>query len=228
MSLVDRFATTPIGEAEQQACSCDLTVYAMLRLSSHWSRNLPNTRNEQAQTGLERFCSASPLGSKRYQRMGKGGRPRKYDPIADDISFAIDEMENVEVKKLINQSQIDVLDGEARTPLIYSAFSNNVEILEWLIDNDANINHQDRGGWCALHAAAQEGHLQIVELLLNRGANPNLIDSYGNGPLWTATMNAKGDETIPNLLIDAGSDANHKNNAGRSPTDIKNTMCYSR
>ncbi len=32
-----------------------------LRLSSHWSRNLPNTRNEQAQTGLERFCSASPL-----------------------------------------------------------------------------------------------------------------------------------------------------------------------
>ncbi len=57
-----RFATTPIGEVEQQACSCDLTAYATLRLSSHWSRNLPNTRNEQAQTGLERFCSASPIG----------------------------------------------------------------------------------------------------------------------------------------------------------------------
>jgi len=160
--------------------------------------------------------------------MGKGGRPRKYDPIADDISYAIKDMENENAKSLIQKNQIDILDGEARTPLIYSAFSNNVEILEWLLDHDADINHQDRRGWSALHAAAQEGNNHIIELLLKAGANPNLTDSYGNGPLWIATLNAKGVETIPNLLLSAGADSEHKNNAGRSPTDMKNVMASNR
>lgn len=152
--------------------------------------------------------------------MSKGGRPRKYDPIADEISFAIEEMNNTKAQDLISQSSIDILDGEARTPLIYASFSGNIEMLKWLIDQGAEIDHQDRSGICSLHAASQNGHIRIIEKLLESGANPNLVDSFGNGPLWTATMKSKGDETITSTLIKGGADPHHKNNAGKSPSDM--------
>ena len=85
--------------------------------------------------------------------MSKGGRPRKYDPIADEISFAIEEMNNNKAQDLISLSSINMLDGEARTPLIYASFSGNIEMLKWLIDQGADLDHQDRSGICSLHAA---------------------------------------------------------------------------
>ena len=160
------------------------------------------------------------LGSIRVSLMARGGRPRKYEPIADDISFAIAEMNNEEVKSLVSKSSIEVTDGEGRTPLIYAALSGNTEILNWLIELKADVNSQDRNGWCALHAASQNKHPEIIQSLINNGANPNLTDSFGNGPLWTATMNARGDQTIPQMLLQAGANANHKNNSNRSPNDM--------
>ena len=154
--------------------------------------------------------------------MGKAGRLRKHDPVAVEISFAIEAMNNDVAKKLIAKSNVDVLDGESRTPLIYASLSNNIEMLEWLVNNGANINHQDRSGLCSLHAAAQRNNLDVVEYLLKVGGDPNLCNSSGNGPLWIATLNSVGDETMCDVLIAAGADRNHKNNAGRSPVDLKN------
>ena len=160
--------------------------------------------------------------------MAKSGRPIKHDPIADDISFAIDEMKNDEAKSLIADSAVDVTDGEGRTPLIYAAFSANEEMLQWLIENNADIDAQDRNGWCALHAASQNKHVEIIKILIDSEANPNLTDSYGNGPLWMATMNARGDETIPKLLLAAGSNADHKNKSNQSPNDMVAIMAKNR
>ena len=72
--------------------------------------------------------------------------------------------------------------------------------------------------------AAQEGRYEMAELLVRNGANPNLIDRHGNGPLWTAVMRAKGENNITNLLITAGSDIHHKNHSNRSPADMIETM----
>ncbi len=150
--------------------------------------------------------------------MSKGGRPRKSDPVATDISFAIENNNTAEAKALVGSNNLEVTDGEGRTPIIYAAFKNNVDMLVWLIDQGANINHQDRNGWCALHAAAQNGHLNIIAVLIQYGAQPNLTDSYGNGPLWTATMNSKRNETdVMSALINAGADIDHKNKSDRSP-----------
>ena len=148
--------------------------------------------------------------------MARAGRPRKHDPIANDISFAIKEMKNEEAKRLINQTQIDLLDGEGRTPLLWAALHANEKMLIWLIENGADINTQCRNGWCALHAASQNKHSSIVKILIDSGANPNLTDSYGNEPLWRA----QGDEAISNILLTAGADADHKNMYDKSPNDM--------
>src|SRR5690554_3405332 len=142
--------------------------------------------------------------------MAKSGRPRKHDPVADEISFAIESMDNDKARELISTVNIDILDREGRSPLIYAAFSGNSEITDWLIKQGANVDLQDRNGWSALHAASQNKHVQIISKLLKEGANPNLTDSHGNGPLWTASMNARGDDTIPNLLRGAGASGDHK------------------
>ncbi|WP_152439511.1 MULTISPECIES: ankyrin repeat domain-containing protein [unclassified Marinobacter] len=151
--------------------------------------------------------------------MAKGGRPRKHDPLADDISFAIEAMKNKEAISLLTDVSVDILDGEGRTPLIYASFSGNLEILQWLIHQGAQLDVQDRNGFCALHAASQNGHVKVLEVLLRSGANPNLTDAHGNGPLWTATIKSRGDDSVPSLLIHHGADPDHMNNAGKSPKD---------
>ena len=91
--------------------------------------------------------------------------------------------------------RIDVLDRLVRagarldadpyrgTPLIWAAACNRTRAAEWLLDRGADVD--GRGtfgglshgkGLTALMMAAQYGHLPIVELLVERGANLDLRD----------------------------------------------------
>ncbi len=84
---------------------------------------------------------------------------------------------------LIRESDVDILDGEARTPLIHAARYGKMEIVSYVLSARANINHQDRNGSSALHFAVQERHLKIVEYLLAQGAAVDAKEEHGNTPL---------------------------------------------
>ena len=43
---------------------------------------------------------------------------------------------------------------------------------------NVDINHQDKDGRTALYIAAFNGHLDMIRLLLDAGANPNLADKF--------------------------------------------------
>lgn len=81
----------------------------------------------------------------------------------------------------------------------------------------------DKDGYTSLHVASQNGHGEIVVLLLDAGANPNAIDRHGNGPLWTAcyegakAIATTDQRSIISVLLKAGADPDHTNKAGRSP-----------
>jgi uncharacterized protein len=98
------------------------------------------------------------------------------------------------------------------------------EFVHWLIEQGADINHQDRNGWTPLHFAVQGKQADIVSLLLDRGANANLHDVYGNGPLWRAAFDARGSYGLVETLVAAGADSNHKNNSDKSPIDFAVTI----
>ncbi|MEI9813157.1 MAG: ankyrin repeat domain-containing protein [Acidobacteriota bacterium] len=69
------------------------------------------------------------------------------------------------------------------TPLIWAAVANRPRTVSWLLDRGANVNRKATFGGLshgqgitALHLAAQYGHLDIVKLLIQRGADPSIED----------------------------------------------------
>jgi ankyrin repeat protein len=98
--------------------------------------------------------------------------------------------------------------------------STGSKVVSWLLTNGANINHQDRNGWSALHFAVQERNSEVAEYLLHHGASVHLQDSYGNTPLWRAAFDARGSYGLVRLLLSHKADPNLKNKVNRSPMDF--------
>ena len=73
-------------------------------------------------------------------------------------------------------------DTEGRTPLHSVAWRGHAEVGRLLLENRAT--HVDlacrRQAATALSIAAQEGHANIVAMLLERGGNPDHVDNYGD------------------------------------------------
>ena len=58
-------------------------------------------------------------------------------------------------------------------PLHSAVACRSVEIVRLLLDHDAAVNARQHGGWTALQAAAKHGCMELVELLLQHGADPD-------------------------------------------------------
>ena len=148
------------------------------------------------------------------------GRPRNHDPIATEIRQAIQYATLPDLQRFVAKSGPDVLDGEARSPLMYAASEGKKEIVEWLITMGADVDHQDREGMSALHLAVARKHRPIVQLLLAQGAKVDHRDRYGNTPLWRAAFDARGEYDFVDILVSHGASPDSKNEAGRSPFDF--------
>ena len=69
--------------------------------------------------------------------------------------------------------------------LTYMAALGEKAAVQALLDRGVNVNTQVRDG-TALHGAAVEGEIEVMELLLGRGADANATNSYGDSPLANA------------------------------------------
>ena len=71
-------------------------------------------------------------------------------------------------------------------PILFATDRGHHEILEMLLKYKANINKVG-DGWTALHAATYNGDVDMLELLLQHNADPNIIDIDGLIPSYIAT-----------------------------------------
>jgi len=69
------------------------------------------------------------------------------------------------------------------TPLIWAAACNRTETVAWLLDHGAKIDQKGTFGGLthgqgvtALHMAAQSGHMPVIRLLIERGADRSIKD----------------------------------------------------
>lgn len=116
---------------------------------------------------------------------------------------AIARAGNTEVVRLLVDAGADIDargDNNFAWPLKVAAESDDIQFARQLLDMGADVN-RDSIGETALHTAAKRDHLEIVSLLLQRGANPDASDC----DMYTPLMYAESLECI-NLLLAAGAD----------------------
>ncbi|KAG2600688.1 integrin-linked protein kinase 1-like [Panicum virgatum] len=77
-------------------------------------------------------------------------------------------------------------DGVMSFQLMYLAHEGSVGGIRELLDGGADPNFRDSDGRTALHIAACEGYAEVVELLLQRGAEAAVEDQWGSTPLADA------------------------------------------
>jgi len=65
-----------------------------------------------------------------------------------------------------------------RIPLHYAAEKGHLSVVECLINQKADINAKNDGGWTPLHYAAEQGHLCVVEYLVNQKADINAKNNF--------------------------------------------------
>ncbi|WP_264375120.1 MULTISPECIES: ankyrin repeat domain-containing protein [unclassified Wolbachia] len=69
------------------------------------------------------------------------------------------------------------------TPLHIAAINGKLEIAQFLLDRDANINATNYKGFTPLYLAFNHCHLDMVKLLLCRGADASIQSQYGKTAL---------------------------------------------
>ena len=140
----------------------------------------------------------------------------------DNLFLEIQENKNESVKSFLLQNSIDIEDEYQRSPLINAAISNNVELINWLVENGADVNKKDTNGWTALFFAAQEVNPNIVKILLENKADPNIQDNHGNVVAFTILRKWMGGKNFASLkeIVEHGADLTIKNNYNKFPLEI--------
>jgi len=117
--------------------------------------------------------------------------------------------------------------GCLEKPIHHAAYEGDLKKVKKIIDRDPNqINVQDAQDFTPLHLASGKGHIEIVEFLLNHGADTESEIFNGDTPLLVAAryaINGKY-ETIKTLL-EHGAKVNHKDKHGR--TALHDAAMYS-
>ena len=104
----------------------------------------------------------------------------------------------------------------ADSPLTRAVQQGNLAEVQALLAHRADPNEREGHGWTPLVLAARTGQVGMARVLLEAGADPNLMDSLYTRPGWTPLMNAvhTGQIKSVQVLIEAGVDANLKSSNG--------------
>ena len=112
-------------------------------------------------------------------------------------------------------------DEAGRSEVWHAALSGDLVALKRALKSGDDPTAADNKGYTALHVAAQECRLEVVQLRIAKGATVNAVDRDGNSALWMAGYSAgqaiATDDAfeIVGALLKAGANPNLLNNAGK-------------
>lgn len=148
------------------------------------------------------------------------------------LLIAIHNNQNDIAKKLIDAgANVNQQDNIKDSPYLYAGAEGKTEILMYMLSHstpDQSITN--RFGGNALIPAAEKGHIENVELLLNDGnVNINHQNNYGYTALIEAVALRDGSQVYQDIvaeLLKHDADPNIVDNYGKSAKDYANELGY--
>ena len=112
--------------------------------------------------------------------------------------------------------------------LLLATWYGWLEIVQMLLEHNADIHAQNDMGNTALHIAASHGRTNVLQLLLNHGADLNAKDNKGSTPLHHSSLRkwegfspfAWGSVDATRLLLEHGASIDAENNRGETPFQV--------
>ena len=131
------------------------------------------------------------------------------------------------VQWLLNHgADVNIQNFELWTPLHSAADHGHLQVFQMLIEHNAPIHMRTAYGQSPLHVAASpqvkhnQCHVDIMQILLDHGANPNALDNDNSTPLHlTSCWRGFRHGTVEgaSLLLKHGAIIDAENNNGRTP-----------
>ncbi len=101
------------------------------------------------------------------------------EEVSDDETLVGDDFSDDRydlVKCLVEHgADVDAVDSDGRTALMFAVLSENLKVIEFLIGSGADINKVDNKGFSALIFAVMLNNVDITKLLIHHGADVNHI-----------------------------------------------------
>lgn len=184
----------------------------------------PNWRNRNGQTALFVACMRGrDAVVKALLDAGASVDVRDKEGRTALLFLASEKSEKLKIdtlKMLLEKdADIEARDAIGRTPLLWAATNGNVKLVAALLSGElgkkADISASNNRGRNALHLAAEANHEEMVQLLLDSGADPRAASDGG----WTALHNAaqNGHAAAAALLLAAEASVNAELSNGMTP-----------
>ncbi|CAN5157770.1 hypothetical protein BH09DEP1_BH09DEP1_0020 [soil metagenome] len=157
--------------------------------------------------------------------------PDRHIETAKNLKQAIEDNDVAQVALLLRTQGAELIKYAINGyPYTHRCITNNrPAILNDLLAAGANPNEYDCRGWTPLHAAANEGKADAIEILLSHGADPDnlTLNIIRLTPLMLVTVsdirvNLNPFETA-RLLLDAGADPSKTNSKGLTIAQLAKT-----
>lgn len=100
---------------------------------------------------------------------------------------------------LARDTNVTVQDSRGRTPLMRAVVNGNLRTTEALASTRISVNMRDHRGWTPLLVASRQHDQDILAVLLDHAADPDLVDRDGRAALHFAAWS--GDYGATNSLI---------------------------
>lgn len=115
----------------------------------------------------------------------------------------------------------DLSKEQLNEKLIKASKEGDLDVVEQSIKYGADVNTKDRWGHSMLHIAVQKINVELVQKLVKKGANVNMIDSITFTPLRYAMANSYDKEPklldITKILLEQKPDLTLNDYAGKTP-----------
>ena len=136
------------------------------------------------------------------------------------LHFACSSGSPDSVKMLVRAGAgVRVTNNYGDTCLIFAASRGHTEIVRYLVGlKEVEVDHTDDEDGTALHWAADNNHADVVQVLIDAGANIEVRDNNGYSPLlWSCSS---GSLDVAKLLVRAGARVRVTDNGGHTCLEI--------